>query len=103
MQATIFIQDRKTSEKDIAFVRRLIKESPGLHRKGLFNSTGIASSRGLRTQITNRKFGISDFQNGSNMVVPGSFHPHRGLSEKVYIMGLVTSNSKLNLPGLQRN
>ena len=35
MKATIFIQGRETSEEDIEFVRRLIKENPGLHRKGL--------------------------------------------------------------------
>jgi hypothetical protein len=35
MKATIFIQGRETSIEDIEFVRRLIKENPDLHRKGL--------------------------------------------------------------------
>jgi len=34
MRATI-IQARETSEEDIQFVQRLIKENPGLHRKDL--------------------------------------------------------------------
>ena len=35
MKATTIIQGRETSEEDIDFVRKLIKENPGLHRKGL--------------------------------------------------------------------
>lgn len=35
MKATTFIQGRETSEEDIEFVQKLIKENPELHRKGL--------------------------------------------------------------------
>ena len=35
MKATTFIQGRKTSEEEIEFVQRFIKENADLHRKAL--------------------------------------------------------------------
>ncbi len=78
MKATIVIQDRETSEEDIQFIRRFIKERPGLHRTGL--SVELAkhwnwrdATGGLKDMAC-RSFMLKLHRQG-RIVVPAPLHP----------------------------
>ncbi len=78
MKATIFIQGRETSEEDIEFVRRLIKENPGLHRKSL--SVKLAKlwnwrdACGQLKDMACRSFMLKLHRQG-RIVLPAPLHP----------------------------
>ncbi len=78
MKATIFIQGRETSEEDIWFVRRLINDNPGLHRKGLsVKLAKLWNWRDARWQLKDmacRSFMLKLHRQG-RIVLPASLRP----------------------------